>query len=179
MSRAFSVSFDVQRMVDYVDGVGESVRENLRPVAAAGAKVLYDRVKLNVAGLGRVTGNLDKSIYRVLSEANSNDRKVVYHISWNHIKAPHGHLVEYGYLRRYEYYQNEQGQVRVKVRPEMRGKKKPGRKASAAQKAAYYVTLPTPVTVPGKAFVRSAVSSFDDAYRAAEAEMARRLFGGI
>lgn len=179
MSRALTVNFDVQRLVDYLDGFGEQVQEALRPAAAAGAKVLYDRVKLNVAGLGRVTGNLDRSIYRVLSEANTTANRVVYHVSWNHIKAPHGHLVEYGYMRRYEYYQNEQGQVRIKVRPEARGKKKPSRSAPAAAKAAYYVMLPTPVMVPGKAFVRSAVSAFDDAYRAAEAEMARRLFGGI
>lgn len=173
------VSFDADRMLDYLDGFGEQVQANLRPVAAAGAKVLYDRVKMNVAGLGRVTGNLDSSIYRVLSESLSTDDRVVYHISWNHKKAPHGHLVEYGYMRRYEYYQNDQGQVRVKVRPGMEGKKKPGSRATPAQKAAYYVTLPTPVHVPGKAFIRSAASSFDDAYRAAEDEMLKRLFGGI
>lgn len=179
MSNSMSVKYDASRMMDYLDGFSDQVQEALRPVAAAGAKVLYDRVKLNVAGLGRVTGNLDSSIYRVLSESNSTANSIVYHVSWNHRKAPHGHLVEYGYMRRYEYYQNNQGQVRVKVRPGMEGKKKPGRRASAAQKAAYYVTLPTPVFVPGKAFVRSAVSAMDDAYRAAEDEMYRRLFGGI
>ena len=71
-----SVTFDVQRLVDYLDGFGEQVQEALRPAAAAGAKVLYDRVKINVAGLGRVTGNLDSSIYRVLKDLRADGYNV-------------------------------------------------------------------------------------------------------
>lgn len=171
--------YDTQRMIDYLDGFGEEVQAALIPAAAAGAKVLYDRVKLNVAGIGRESGKLDASIYRVYSKDQSTDTKAVYHISWNHKKAPHGHLVEYGYLRRYEYYQNDDGQVRIKVRPEMQGKKRPSNRASRAQKNAYWVTLPSPIQVPGRAFVRSAAAAFDEACVAAEAEMARRLFGVI
>lgn len=179
MSGFFTASFDASRVADFLDGFGEQVREALRPAAAAGAKAIYDRVKLNVAGLGKSTGNLDRSIYRVLSESKSTPDKIVYEVSWNASKAPHGHLVEYGYIRRYAYYQNDQGQVRVMVRPGMQGKEKPGRRATPAQKAAYYVTLPSPIHVPGKAFIRSAVSAFDEAYRAAEDELFRRLGGGI
>lgn len=175
--KSFSLKFDTSGVIDYLDAISERAQEATRPAAAAGAKVLYDRVKLNVAALGRVTGNLDDSIYRVLSQSLSDEGKTVYHVSWNHIKAPHGHLVEYGYMQRYEYYQNDQGQVRIKVRPEARGKKKPGRRASAAEKAAYYVTLPTPRLVPGKAFVRSAVSSFDAAYAAAETVLYSYVLG--
>lgn len=138
--------------------------EALRPGAAAGAKVLYDRVKMNVAGLGRVTGNLYNSIYRTLSEDNSDANRVTYHISWNHIKAPHGHLVEYGYMQRYAYAHDDKGRFYPQIRPGMEGKPKPGRRASAAVKNAYYVTLPSPIQVPGRAFIRSAADSFGEAY---------------
>lgn len=172
------LKYDTSGLDAYLDSMGERAAEAIRPAAAAGAKVLYDRVKLNVAALGKVTGNLDASIYRTLSESNSTDGKVVYHISWNHRKAPHGHLVEYGYMQRYEYYQRDDGQVRIKVRPEAQGKRKPGRRASAAEKAAYYVMLPTPKHVPGKSFVRSAVSAFDAAYAAAEDVLISRTLNG-
>jgi len=166
--KSFRIGFDSSGLDAYLDSIADRAKEAVRPAAAAGAKVLYDRVKMNVAGIGTVSGNLQNSIYRTLSESNSNEHRAVYHISWNHLKAPHGHLVEYGYMQRYRYYTLKNGQIRTMVRPEMIGKRRPGRGASAAVKAAYYVTLPTPRHVPGRAFVRSAASSFDAAFSAAE-----------
>lgn len=171
------VKFDTSGLDAYLDAIVDRAQDAVIPAAAIGAKVLYDRVKLNVAALGKVTGNLDSSIYRVLSKDKSNDHKAVYHISWNHIKAPHGHLVEYGYMQRYAYYQTDDGQVRIRVRPEAQGKKKPGRRATQAEKNAYWVTLPTPRHVPGKAFVRSAATSFPEAYSAAETYFWSRVLG--
>lgn len=69
--------------------------------AAAMARVLYAEVKLNAAPprMGQVTGNLERSIYRVYSpEASSAERKT-YKISWNKRTAPHGHLLEFGTSR--------------------------------------------------------------------------------
>jgi hypothetical protein len=175
--KSMRVKFDTDGLFDYLDAIPDKVQESLIPAAAVGAKVLYDRVKLNVAALGSVTGKLDESIYRVLSKDKSSDHKAVYHISWNHRKAPHGHLVEYGYMQRYAYYQTDDGQVRIRVRPEAAGKRKPGRHASQAEKNAYWVTLATPKHVPGKAFVRSAASSFPEAYSAAETYLWSRVLG--
>lgn len=176
-SNTFRIGFDADDLQQYLDQLGEDAEDAIRPAAQVAAQVLYERVRLNVQTLGKVTGNLDRSIYQAFSPENSAEgQKAQYNVSWNHIKAPHGHLVEYGYLQRYRYYRDNQGHVRPMVRPGMDGKKPPGRRASQEQKNAYYVTLPTPRQVPGKAFVRNAQSSMPEAQKAAEAELWRRLF---
>lgn len=169
---------DMSALKEYLDELRESVAEAVRPAAAAAAKVVYDRVKMNVDQLGRVTGNLSNSIYRVLSEDNSGPGVATYHISWNHLKAPHGHLVEFGYMRRYRYYQGADGQVRPMVRTGMEAKRRPGRKASDAAKAAYYVLLPSPIFVPGKAFLSSASAVFPQAVVAAQDVVIKFLLEG-
>lgn len=168
----FQVGLDTSGLRQYFDALEDRAQEAARPAAQAGAQVLYDRVKLNVSMIGRVTGNLAGSIYQAFSPENSGDGKALYNVSWNHKKAPHGHLVEYGYLQRYRYRPDGMGPM---VRPGMDNTKKPGRRATQAQKNAYYVTLPSPKQVPGRAFIRSAQSSMDAAYQAAEAEMLRRI----
>lgn len=173
----FSIGMDTSDLLGYLDDLGDGAEEAIRPAAQAGVQVLYERVKLNVQALGRHTGNLDRSIYQAFSPENSVDgQRAQYQVSWNHTKAPHGHLVEYGYLQRYRYYQDSQGRVRPMVRPGMDGARRPGRGASQAQKDAYYVTLPTPKQVPGKAFTRNAASAMNEASKAAVAELWRRLF---
>lgn len=77
---------------------------------AAMAKVIYDEVKLNTSGArahgGRpldppdsVTGTLHNAIYRVFSPEQSTDEVKVYKVSVNKSKAPHWHLVEFGWSR--------------------------------------------------------------------------------
>ena len=128
-----------------------------RPAAQAGAEVFYKQVKLNVAGLGRVTGNLDSAIYQAYSANNSGKGRAVYHVSWNAKKAPHGGLVEYGHWQRYVVVNTKNG-PRNAVRPEKQGMKRPRRRASQAEKDAYYVLRPGgPIYVPGKAFMRNTV----------------------
>ena len=175
-AKTFGIAFDSSGLDGLLDALGEEASGAIRPAAQAAAQVLYDRVKQNVAGLGRETGNLDRSIYQAYSPENSRDgERAQYNVSWNHRTAPHGHLVEYGYLQRYRYYQDNQGRVRPMVRPGMDGQKRPGRRASQAEKDAYYVPLPQPKQVPGKAFVRSAASAIPAAQAAAEDEVVRRL----
>ena len=189
----FSIEADLSGLDALLGQLEDGAAEAVRPMAQAAAQVFYDRVKTNVKALGRETGNLEDSIYQAFSPEKSQDgKRAEYHVSWNHKTAPHGHLVEYGYLQRYRYYKDNQGAVRPMVRPGMdgkprpgmegkprpgmEGKPRPGRHASQAEKDAYYVTLPTPKQVPGKAFVRSAGSALPDALRAAEDELLRRIF---
>lgn len=167
-AKSVRMRFDVTGMEAYIDALEGRAAEAIKPAAAAGAKVLYDGVKMNVAALGRVTGNLERSIYRTLSQSNSNDSRTVYHVSWNHIKAPHGHLVEYGYMQRYRTYALKNGQIRTMVRPDKVGTPRPSRNAPQSVKNAYYVPLETPRHIPGRAFVRSAAVLFPAAQDAAE-----------
>ncbi|HBK01166.1 MAG TPA: hypothetical protein DDZ62_15235 [Delftia acidovorans] len=176
-NKTFGIAVDLDGLDSLLADLGAEVDAAVRPVAQAAAQVLYERVKINVRALGRSTGNLERSIYQAFSpEKSVEGQRAEYHVSWNHRTAPHGHLVEWGYLQRYRYYRGNDGRVRPMVRPGMDGKKPPGRRASQAQKDAYYVTLPTPIQVPGKAFIRSAESSLAEAQKAAEAELWRRLF---
>lgn len=164
----FTVRVDTDGLDAYIDALGDKAEKAARPAAQAAAQVLYDEVKKNVQALGRKTGKLDGSIYQKFSTSNSRRGVAVYHVSWNHSKAPHGWLVENGYLQRYQYYKRDDGQIRPMVRPGMEGKPRPDRHASQAAKDAYYVTLPTPVQVPAKAFVRRAMDKFGMAALAAE-----------
>ena len=153
------------------------INQAVRPAAQAASEVLYQAVKANVAGIGRKTGNLERSIFQVYSKAKSSESRASYEISWNRKKAPHGHLVEFGYIQRYEMGINEQGQfIGPRVRPEMQGKRKPSSRASQAVKDAYYVPRKGgPVQVPAKAFIRSAQSRFPQAIEAAKREILSRI----
>ena len=72
--------------------------------------MFYDRVKANVAAMGRVTGNLNNAIYqKYVSEHSEDGKKAIYRVSWNVIKAPHGRLLEHGYMQRYARYVGKDG----------------------------------------------------------------------
>lgn len=109
MADAFSIKFDTSAAFAALDGIDAKVKENIRPAAQAGAQVLYDEVKVNVARIGKVTGNLESSIYQVFSEDNSTLERATYHVSWNGSKAPHGHLVEYGHIQTRKVYVGSDG----------------------------------------------------------------------
>ncbi|WP_200961047.1 HK97 gp10 family phage protein [Acidovorax sp. Root217] len=166
---------DTSGLDAYLNELGDEIEAAVRPAAQAGTQVLYDAVKANVAALGQYSGRLNRSIYQKFSEEQSSEGVAVYNVSWNARKAPHGHLVEYGYLQRYVYGPDGMGPL---VRPGMEGKPRPssgGRNRVALD--AYYITLPTPKHVPGKFFVRKAATAMDKAYEAAEAELIKRMNG--
>jgi len=149
-----------------LDQLAAESLEAVRPAAQAGAQVLYDQVKANVARLRKVTGNLDRSIYQAHMDDTAPGRSG-YRISWNKSKAPHGYLVEFGYLQRYEIARDARGRMFPMVRPEMVGKPKPKRSASQAVKDAYYVPRKGgPLQIPAKAFIRSAASKMPQARQA-------------
>jgi hypothetical protein len=163
----FSIKADWSAAEALFDRLSDGAEQAIRPAAQAAAQVLYDEVKSNVSRIKRDTGKLAGSIYQAYSVTNSSDKRATYHVSWNHTKAPHGYLVEYGHLQRYEIVRDKQGRFYPAVRPGMEGTRKPGRRASQAVKDAYWVTLPTPIQIPGKAFVRSAKVKFPQAVAAA------------
>jgi HK97 gp10 family phage protein len=106
---AFSMAVDASAAFAGLDALAEKAKTAVRPAAQAGAQVFYNEVKLNVGKIGKVTGNLDASIYQVYSEDNSTPTTATYHISWNTRKAPHGHLVEFGHIQTRKVYLGSDG----------------------------------------------------------------------
>lgn len=175
MTDSFHIETNLSGLLAQVDLMEKAVHTAARPAAQAAAQVLYDEVGRNVAKIGKKTGNLARAIYQAYSANNSGDGFATYHVSWNARKAPHGGLVEFGHLQRYATYLGKDGKWHTAVRPSMRGKPAPKRRASQAAKDAYYVPLATPRQVAAKPFVRPAASKFDVAIEAAKAELYRRI----
>ena len=152
---SFNLSIDMSAFESDMEQLADRAEKAARPAAQAGAQVIYERVKVNVAALGRKTGNLNSSIYQAYSANNSNESKAVYHVSWNATKAPHGHLVEWGYIKRWQSIMINGKWVTLKNRP-----------------------LATPVQVPGKAFMRRAKDAIPMAEEAMRAKFLEVLHGG-
>lgn len=168
-----------------LDDLLQEAQAAARPAAQAGAQVLYDQVKANVARLRRKTGKLARSIYQKHIDEEAAQGRAAYRISWrkegsesgvelgSSSTAPHGYLVEFGYLQRYELARDARGRFFPVVRPEMQGQPKPKRSAPQSVKDAYYVPRKGgPLQIPGKAFLRSAWSKAPQA----QAAMAQRFF---
>jgi hypothetical protein len=162
------LSVDLGGVEAMMEQLGDKADEAARPASQAAIQVLYVEVKRNVAAIPQKTGNLERSIYQVYSRNNSGQGKATYQCSWNTRKAPHGHLVEFGHIQRYVTYMGRDGKFYTAVRPNMRGKKKPSRKAPQSVKDAYYLSLPSPKQVAAKSFVRKATSKFSEAGAAGE-----------
>jgi len=152
---SMTIRADTAALESLLDGLGDDVEAAARPAAQAGAQVLYNAVKVNVASIGRVTGNLANSIYQVYSKDESGRGVATYHVSWNHRKAPHGWLVENGHLQRWKVYLGKDGKWYT-------DKKAP---------------LPEPKHVAARPFVRPAQALFPQAVDAAEAELLKRIDG--
>ena len=149
---SFNLSIDLSAFERDMEALAERAEKAARPAAQAGAQVIYERVKANVAALGRKTGNLDSAIYQAFSANNSGEGKATYHISWNATKAPHGHLVEWGYIKRWQSIMINGKWVTLKNRP-----------------------LAAPVQVPGKAFMRRAKDAIPMAEEAMRVTFLERM----
>lgn len=117
MSDKLSVKFESANVQAALASLSSGVADLVRPVAQAGAQVLYDEVKARVpvsakghwfhgtsfAKYGTKywfdRGTLKASIYQVYSKDNSGPTRAVYHVSWNHKAAPYGFMVENGTSR--------------------------------------------------------------------------------
>jgi hypothetical protein len=178
----FTISVDTSSLNALLDQLGDDAEAAVRPAAQAGAQVLYEEVRKNVQRIGKKTGNLLNSIYQAFSASNSGPGKAAYHIGWRTsgagVRAPHGHLLEYDHIQRYAAYIGKDGKWYTAVRPSMRGRPKPSRRASQSVKDAYYVPRKGgPVQIAGKRFVRNAASKFPQALDAAEAKLLEILNG--
>ena len=149
---SFNLSIDLSAFERDMEALAERAEKAARPAAQAGAQVIYERVKANVAALGRKTGNLDSAIYQAFSANNSGEGKATYHVSWNATKAPHGHLVEWGYIKRWQSIMINGKWVTLKNRP-----------------------LAVPVQVPGKAFMRRAKDAIPMAEEAMRVTFLERM----
>lgn len=69
-----------------------------RSMGVAGGEVLRDEAKLRAP---IKDGVLQSAIYLAFRDTRSNDRVVMYSVSWNAKKAPHGHLLEFGHWQPY------------------------------------------------------------------------------
>jgi len=169
-----SITLDIKSLG--FDELEASALEAVRPAAQAGAQVLYDQVKANVSRIRKVSGNLDRAIFQKFIENESRADLSSYRISWSRKKAPHGWMIEFGFMQRYELARDARGRIFPMVRPEMQGKPKPKRRATQAVKDAYYVPRKGgPRQVPARAFIRSAASKLPAAQRA----VAERFFAEL
>ena len=153
---SFSIRCDTAALHRMIDELGTDVEEAVRPVAEAGARVLYNAVKQNVASIGKVTGNLQRAIYEAFSKDNSGKGVATYQVSWNAKKAPHGHLLEYGHVQRYAVFIGKDGKWHT-------NKKK---------------KLSQPRQIAARPFVRPAAAKFPEAVAAMEAELFRYMNEG-
>lgn len=154
-ARSFFVDASgIDGIADYLDQLDDAVGEAIRPVAYAGVRVLYDRIKLNVAGMGKVTGNLDRSIYHAhMPEHSTPGKRELYRTSWNVTKAPHGRLLEWGWTQKYKSYIGKDGKW-------YSNKNAP---------------LPQPIQRPGYAFMRRAAAAIPEAQQAMADELRKRV----
>lgn len=149
-----TITVDLSALDAELQGIDAELQAAARPAAQAAAQVVYERVRANVARIKPVTGKLASSIYQAYSRDQSRDGREVYHISWNAKKAPHGHLVEFGHLQRYE--------------------------VSHDAKTGRFIThkdrpLATPKHIAAKPFLRPAVDAFPAAQAAGESAYLARL----
>jgi HK97 gp10 family phage protein len=95
-----SAKLDVSGWTKALDKLAGEKRVSLaRSMCVAGGEVLRDEAKL----LAPVKdGVLKDAIYLAYKDALSGESRQVYSVSWNHRKAPHGHLIEFGHWQPYK-----------------------------------------------------------------------------
>jgi hypothetical protein len=160
--RSITLSIDTSPIERALAALGDDIKAAIRPAAQAAAEVLYEDVKKNVRAIGRKTGILENSIYQVYSKSLSSKGDFsTYHISWNTKKAKHGWLVENGYLRRYQTYNDANGYFRLQISPGMQGKPIPSRGDSQAYKDSYV----RPAMAKYPQAIDAAMKTLTDAYK--------------
>ncbi len=101
-----SVEWDPSSLDAELDELLDASSSAVRPAAQAGAQVYYDEMRRRVPVSSEVRqykgktyqpGTLKASIYQKYSTDHSSAATATYHVSWNHRKAPHGHLLENGH----------------------------------------------------------------------------------
>ena len=155
---------DVSSLRNVLQGLDAKIDAAIRPAAQAGAQVFYNEAVMRAPSK---SGTLKSAMYqKFVPEESADGVRATYKVSWRTglgkgetglPTAPHAALIEYGWWQRYAVYTGSDGQWYTAVRPEMRSKPAPKRRASQAEKDAYYVPRKGgPVFHPPKSFIRSA-----------------------
>jgi hypothetical protein len=171
------LSLDVSQLHAAFGNMGTKIDDAIRASAQAGAQVFYNEAQARAPA---ASGRLQDAIYqKFIPEMSADGVRATYKVSWRTgygksadgtalVTAPHGHLLEFGWVQRYQVYYNKRGEFKTMVRPDAKGKKKPGKFASQATKDAYYVLRKGgPVQWLPKSFIRTAYTAKEGA--AAEA----------
>lgn len=108
------VSFESNMVQQMLNLQVEIQEQALRSAAHQGSLVFYNEAKQR-APVGP-TGRLRDSIYRKHVSSKSNADRQVYHVGPNKSKAPHWHLVEYGYMQPYVVVKLQNGEWRTTKR---------------------------------------------------------------
>ncbi|GAB3763480.1 hypothetical protein GCM10028796_17040 [Ramlibacter monticola] len=150
---------DLSAFNDMLAGLEEDISQALRPAAQAGAEVIYRAVLQNVDRIGSVSGSLRSSIYQAFVEKDSVElpsggySRVRYDVSWNPVKAPHAHLIEYGHIQKFKVYLGADGKwytnkkaplpapKQIAARPFMRPAAYKQGEAAAAVEAAFWKAM--------------------------------------
>ena len=143
----------IDGIADMLDTLSDGVKEAIRPVAYAGIRVVYERILANVDGMGMKTGNLKSAIYHAyMREASEPGKREMYRASWNHIKAPHGRLLEWGWVQTHKVYMRDGKWFTRKDAP-----------------------LEQPIQRPGFGFIRRAYAALPEAEAAMKKDLADRI----
>lgn len=142
---SISGKLDTSQWDALLNKLGGPIKTSLaRSMAVAGGDVLRDEAKL-LAPLGTEEGGsihpgaLRNAIYLAYKPGRSTGSQIVYSVSWNSKKAPHGHLVEFGHWQT-----------------------NPVAKIPGGYGGGYYSTknkLPTPKWIPAHPFLRPTLTS--------------------
>ena len=163
------LSINVDSLHSTLAKMGNKIDNAIRASAQAGAQVFYEEA---VAKAPAKSGLLKSAIYqKFIPEMSADGVRATYKVSWRTgygkgadgaalSTAPHGHLIEFGWVQRYQVYYNSKGEFKTMIRPEAKGKKKPSRNASQAAKDAYYVLRKGgPVQWVPRSFIRSSYTA--------------------
>ena len=100
MAANSGIKFDGSEWTEALNKLDGPFKEKLaRSMVVAGGTLLRDEAK-HYAPVK--TGLLRDSIYLAFKDNLSNEQQIVYSVSWNSKKAPHGHLLEFGHWQPYK-----------------------------------------------------------------------------
>lgn len=119
-----SMRFDFSKIHAKLDQIAQTARDAARPAAQAGAQVFYDEVRIRApvgdqaehefygdaskkAPKGKKKakayllkrGGLRDAVFQYRRRHYDEGNRATYLVSWNHKKAPHGYMVEFGTSR--------------------------------------------------------------------------------
>lgn len=105
MVDSFRPELDLSGWATGLDKLGGELKTSLaRSMAVAGGKVLRDEAKHQAPV---EDGVLRDAIYLAYSERRTGNERVVYSVTWNSQKAPHGHLLEFGHWQPFKVVYNK------------------------------------------------------------------------